>query len=126
MIDVGDFQSTNDTSSNVEEVSSEENKCKDFLGSFKNYFTSGKFDSDISRNAKKFNLPKKKVANSFITKVLGTISDCTNGLISIIDFSVNVIIDVINYILKFATNLIVKVAKGLNQLVTLGYTTRKN
>ena len=108
----------------VEEViqSEEEKKARKTLKGFMDYIKSQKFKDDVHDTAKKYRLPEREVANTFIGKVLGTIADVCGIVIGTVRNTVHTVIDLLSTILNGAVDIICNVANSLTRVVTLNKT----
>ena len=97
-------------------------KSKGFLRNFMNYIKSKAFNSKCDDLSRKYNVPSKVVAKSFLTKALGTISDVLHIAIGAVEDCAITIINILTSDLKSGAKLICNVARALTSIVTLNRT----
>ena len=111
------------TNINVEEQ--KEETPKETLEKLAEYLMSEEFSDDCEEVSNKFNIPKKKVANSFATKCLGTIGDVLGIAFDTTGNVVTTLLRIIYNVLQSVIGIIVKVAKAIVGFITLNYTNKK-
>lgn len=106
------------TSNNKKESFHNVNESKSFIRSFICYLKNGLFKKDVSKMAKTMNVPPKRVAETFIGKFFGVISDVLDIALTGIKFTVYTLIDLLNNILLKGADIIFNVATGLTRILT--------
>lgn len=99
--------------------------AKETVEKLAEYLMSSDFSDDCDKVAKKINVPKKKIANSFATKCLGTISDVLDIVFDTSGNVVTTLLKVLFNILTSAVSIVIKVAKALVGFITFGYTNKQ-
>lgn len=99
-----------------------EKKARKTIKDFMDYIKSDKFKSDVHTTAQKYRLPEREVANNFITKVLGTISDLCGIVVNTVRNTAHTLIDLLSAVLNGAVDVICNVANSIVRLVTLNRT----
>lgn len=110
----------------VEPTEEEVEESKDFLNKFMGFVKGKEFDNKCEDLSKKYNVPKKQIAKSFLSKALGTISDMLHiGIGAVEDFAgavLTLIYNIINSGIRIACNL----ARNLATFVTFNKTAINN
>lgn len=108
----------------VEPTEEEVQESKDFLNKFMGFVKGKEFDNRCEDLSKKYNVPKKQVAKSFLSKALGTISDILHiGIGAIEDFA-GAVLSLIYNIINSGIRIICNLARNLATLVTFNKTAR--
>lgn len=96
--------------------------AKNFLDGFMNFIKGDKFTESINRNAIKYNIPPKRLAQGFFGKILGTIGDVLGIAIGTVRSVGHTVINVIGIILNGAVDLVCNVANAIASIFTLNST----
>ena len=114
-----------DETKEKEEKELNKESAKETVEKLAEYLMSSDFSDDCDKVAKKINVPKKKIANSFATKCLGTISDVLDIVFDTSGNVVTTLLKVLFNILTSAVSIVIKVAKALVGFITFGYTNKQ-
>ena len=117
-------ETVEDTTINADDEEMTEERVN-FLENLGKYITSERFDDDCNRVANKIGTSKKKVADSFGTKILGTIGDVLGITFTVTGNVIQVLLKVIYNILKGGVAIIIKVISAIVGFLTLNYTCKK-
>lgn len=100
----------------------EQAQARSFLGNFIDYLKNGGFKRDIDCTARQYNVPPKQLAQNFLEKCLGTVGDILGIAISTAGNAAHTLIDVLSTLAHGAANIVVNVASGLVNFLTLNKT----
>lgn len=103
----------------------QEKKARKKISDFMDYIKSDKFKNDVKDTAGKYKIPEREVAQTFISKVLGTIGDICGIVIGTVRNTVHTVVDLLSAILNGAVDIICNVASALTRVVTLNKTNVK-
>ena len=93
--------------------------AKTFLNQFISFISSHQYDDELNRLAIKYNIPKKRLSQSFLARMFGVISDVFGVVIETARYTLKTIIGFISYVLHTGTDLICNLALGLGRILTL-------
>lgn len=99
-------------------------QAKATIKNFADYLRSDNFVSDVKNIAKENNIPEKRLAQTFIGKVLGTLSDILGIAIGCVRNGVHAVINILSSVLNGAVDLICNVADSLLRIGTLNKTAK--
>lgn len=111
-----------DSFSDTVDENPEAQKARGFLRDFTSFIKSEGFKNEVNETAKKYNLPPKKIAESFFEKALGTVGDVLGVVFNTAGNAGHMLIDILATIAHGAVNLIVNVASALARVFTLNKT----
>lgn len=93
-------------------------EAKIFLNQFMTYLSSHQYEDDLTRLAIKYNVPKKRLATGFISRVFGVISDVFGVVVETTRYTIKTVIGFIAYLLQTGTDLICNFALGIGRIFT--------
>lgn len=117
-------EETSAASSTTEETSAAPSKqlklddAKIFLHQFMTYLSSHQYENDLTQLAIQYNIPKKRLAQNFIGRIFGVISDVFGVVVETTRYTVKTIIGFIAYLLQTGTDLICNFALGIGRIFT--------
>lgn len=100
----------------------EVDKSKNFLNNFMSYIKGNDFENKCEDLSKKYNVPKKEVAKSFLSKSLGTISDLLHIGIGAIEDTASALVTLLYNIINSGVRIVCNIARGLARIVTFNQT----
>ena len=100
----------------------EEKKAKSFIKGLLDFLTNPNFEKKIVEESQKNGLQPRKVAKTFITKCLGTISDVLHLTLDTIHDAFSTLISILAGLLIKGGDLLIRCAKRLTRIVTLNAT----
>ena len=118
---------TEEQAEKIKQVVNDFNEAKptdseNFLRNFIRMLQSDKFDKVITSTAKKYNVSKKKVATTFLQKVLGVIGDAIGVVSDVVTVSVDLVVSILSFIITGAVHLVSSIAHKITSIVTLNFT----
>ena len=117
-------EETSAAPSTTEETSAASSKqlklddAKIFLHQFMTYLSSHQYENDLTQLAIQYNIPKKRLAQNFIGRIFGVISDVFGVVVETTRYTVKTIIGFIAYLLQTGTDLICNFALGIGRIFT--------
>lgn len=93
--------------------------AKSFLNQFIGFISSHQYSDEVQRLAVKYNIPEKQLAQGFLTRMFGVISDVFGIVVETARYTLKTIIGFISYALHTGTDLICNLALGLGRILTL-------
>lgn len=117
-------EETSAASSTTEETSAASSKqlklddAKIFLHQFMTYLSSHQYENDLTQLAIQYNIPKKRLAQNFIGRIFGVISDVFGVVVETTRYTVKTIIGFVAYLLQTGTDLICNFALGIGRIFT--------
>lgn len=120
-----EFPDENNVEENIDKQE-QINKGKKIIEEFSAFVDSEDFKKKVKEKSEKYDLPPKKVADGFVAKVFGTISDTLGVVLNVVDYSIHGLINFLAFILNSAVDLILKVATGLVRIITFNKTAKSN
>lgn len=99
-----------------------EQESKTYLNNLMRFVQTDNFDKLCSKWEKKSGYSKRKVAETFFQRCLGTIGDFTCIGCDTFESVVHKFISIVGNILKLAVSIITKLAKAAFRVITLNYT----
>lgn len=113
---------TNTKVNDTNEENTEEKKAKSFIKGLLDFLTNPNFEKKIVEESQKNGLQPRKVAKTFITKCLGTISDVLHLTLDTIHDAFSTLISILAGLLIKGGDLLIRCAKRLTRIVTLNAT----
>lgn len=117
-------EETSAAPSTTEETSAASSKqlklddAKIFLHQFMTYLSSHQYENDLTQLAIQYNIPKKRLAQNFIGRIFGVISDVFGVVVETTRYTVKTIIGFVAYLLQTGTDLICNFALGIGRIFT--------
>lgn len=93
--------------------------AKSFLNQFIGFISSHQYSDEVQRLAVKYNIPEKQLAQGFLTRMFGVISNVFGIVVETARYTLKTIIGFISYALHTGTDLICNLALGLGRILTL-------
>ena len=97
-------------------------EAKNTLSGLLDYIKSADFKNWVNNTAAEYKVPPKKVAENFLTKILGIIGDILGIAIATVGNVAHTVVTVISHIIHGAINGVIIVANGIANTITLNQT----
>ena len=103
--------------SNAEQTQTK--SASDTIKGFMDYLQSGKFKEDVNINAQRYNVSPKRLADTFLEKVLVTIGDVLGIAVNTVGNIAHTIVNILSSVLNSGITLIENVGNSIANMVSL-------